>query len=84
MEDILGLGKPVKLDAVRRVKGWVAARPAVPDDATVMVSELRCHEDGCPDVETVIAVMPAGGERKQVKLPKPMDQVTEDDISAAF
>ena len=84
MEDILGLGKPVNVEAVRRVKGWVSALPAFPEDATVMVSELRCHEDGCPDVETVIAVMPPGGDRQQVKLPKPMDQVTEEDVSTAF
>lgn len=84
MDDILGLSKPINLDAVRRVKRWVAARPSTAPDATIMVSELHCHEDGCPDVETVVAIMTPGGTRRETKIAKPMDEITESDISAAL
>ena len=37
-----------------------------------MVSELRCHDEDCPDVETVIALMAGYGEPVKVKIGKPM------------
>lgn len=57
MHDILGTGRPSNADAVRRIKGWVRNARGPDDGATIMVSELHCHEPGCPEVETVIAVM---------------------------
>ena len=47
-----------------------------------MVSELRCHEDGCPDVETVIAVMGDAQTSLTWKIAKPMAQVDAGDIAA--
>jgi hypothetical protein len=82
MEDILGLSKPPAPDSSRRVKDWVKEIRALPEEAVVMVSELRCHEDDCPDVETVIAIMGAGGSQKKVKFAKPIDNVTRKDIEA--
>jgi len=81
MEDILGLGRPAPSGAASRIKTWVRAARGLDDDVVVMVSELSCHEDGCPDVETVIVVMQAGAEAK-TKLPKPMAEVTEAEIQA--
>tara|TARA_R110001592_G_scaffold197769_6_gene445808 strand:- start:3121 stop:3270 length:150 start_codon:yes stop_codon:yes gene_type:complete len=45
-----------------------------------MVSELRCHEDGCPDIETVIAVMTGVDQRQSWKIAKPMAQIDEGDV----
>jgi hypothetical protein len=46
----------------------------------VMVSELRCAEDDCPDVETVIAVLGEPGKARKHKLLKSMSEVTRDDV----
>ncbi len=81
MDDILGLGRPAATGAAARVKGWVRDARDLDDDAVVMVSELRCHEAGCPDVETVIAVM-GGPAEARTKLPKPLAEITEADIRA--
>jgi len=78
MDDILGLGRPAATGAAARIKAWTRAARGLSDDAVVMVSELRCHEAGCPDVETVIAVMGDAGAR--TKLAKPMADVTEADV----
>ncbi|MDB5307815.1 MAG: hypothetical protein JWO38_2017 [Gemmataceae bacterium] len=68
--------------AIARVKGWAADLFNVPADATVMVTELRCAEDGCPDVETVIAVLGGRGPTRSHKVPKPAANVTREDVAA--
>ncbi len=79
--DILGLGRPRPDGSAARVKGLVRARLGLGDDATLMVTELHCHEDGCPDVETVIALMRAGKDRVSWKIAKPMAEITDQDLA---
>ena len=60
--------RPDRGDA-RRVRDLVRAAFGLGDDAVVTVTELRCHDDGCPPVETVIAIFgPADGERSEHRL----------------
>ena len=47
-----------------------------------MVSELRCHEEGCPDVETVIALMRDGAEPEKVKIYKPLAELSLEEIKS--
>jgi hypothetical protein len=61
------------------VKRWVRELFVLSDDATVMVTELRCSEPGCPPLETVIAILSENGNR-QYKLHKPIEEVVEDDV----
>jgi len=63
-----------------RIKGWVREIMGFPDDVIVMVAELRCAEDDCPDVETVIAVLGEPGKARKHKLLKPMAEVTRYDV----
>lgn len=51
------------------------------EDTTVMLSELRCSEPGCPPVETVIAILSAE-EKRQFKVHKPLREVTTADIES--
>ncbi len=46
-----------------------------------MVAELECHEEGCPPVETVIAVLEGPGQTRQWKLHQPIESVTRDDVA---
>ncbi len=62
------------------IKEWVREVFGLPDEAIVMVTELRCKEEGCPDVETVIAIMGGPGYSCKHKLFKPMAEVTHDDL----
>ena len=49
-----------------------------------MVTELKCLEEGCPPVETVIAILDAPGSTRQYKVHKPvMDIEYEDVVSLA-
>ena len=68
---------------VRAIKDQARASLVLDEDATVMVSELRCAEPGCPPLETVIAVFADGGRKAQVKIHKALDDVTSDDVVRA-
>lgn len=81
MDDILGLSRPKPTGDTQRIKALVRDHLGLDAETTVMVSELRCHEDGCPDVETVVAVL-SGGETTSWKITKPMAEVGSGDIEA--
>jgi hypothetical protein len=54
------------------------------EDDAIVVTELQCTEPGCPPVETVVALLRAGAEPRQVKVHKPAIEVTEEDLRAAL
>jgi hypothetical protein len=65
---------------IRQIKSWVAEAFALPEGATVLVTELRCAEPGCPPLETVIAIL-SDRERRQFKLHKSAAEIDRADIS---
>jgi hypothetical protein len=71
---------PAAAEAAARVKGWVREVMGLPDDIVVSVMELRCQEDDCPDVETVVAVLGEPGKARKHKLLKPLADVTREDV----
>jgi len=64
----------------RRIKDWVRQAWALPDAATVLVTELQCTEPGCPPRETVIAVLDGSGANRLSRLHKSIAEVTAQDI----
>ncbi|MBX2858436.1 MAG: hypothetical protein KTR17_07220 [Cellvibrionaceae bacterium] len=65
-----------------RIKAWAIQHWQLPQDTALLVSELRCGEAGCADVETVIAVLSGAAKGKKVKLNKALSEVCEADIQA--
>lgn len=65
-----------------RIKALIRQEFSLDEDIPLMVSELRCHEEGCPDVETVIAVMRVREEPLSWKVAKPMSDVLPSDIES--
>jgi nitrate reductase delta subunit len=74
---------PEQRAALERVRAWTQARFALPDDATIMVSEVACALPGCPPLETVI-VFWEGGTRHHFKIFKPVTAVVRDDLPFAW
>jgi hypothetical protein len=76
------LGSRPRLDPARtaELKGWARQALALSEDTTIMVTELRCTEPGCPPFETVFAVMDKPGAPRQYKVFKPITEVTENDV----
>jgi len=69
---------------VRRLKEWTIELLGLDDSVPVMVTELRCTEDDCPDVETVIAILDKPGNPRTIKVFKPLAEVTRENILAAL
>lgn len=63
------------------VKKWVRELLDVPEESTVMVAELACHEEGCPPVETVIAALGEDRPPHQWKIHKRVAEVQREDIA---
>jgi len=80
MIDLFAPKSATNAEAAARVKGWVRDVMGFPEDTTITVIELRCREDDCPDVETVIAVLGEPGKARKHKVVKPLADVTFDDI----
>jgi hypothetical protein len=68
--------------ALRRVKAWAEQALRLSDDSTVMVTELRCSEEGCPPVETVIAIVGGPEKQRQGKVACPADEVVLAQVEA--
>ena len=80
--DILGLSTKPTGGHTKRVKDMVREAWSIPENVIIMVSELRCHEEGCPDLETVIALMHDGAEPEKVKIYKPMAELNLKEIKS--
>ena len=72
-------GDPQHLAAVKR---WAAEAFQLTEDTTIMVTELRCTEPGCPPLETVIALLHPQAGTRQHKMHKALRDITRDDVLA--
>ncbi len=73
-----------RADGVKRVKIWLAAHAAVNESDAVMVTEVQCSEDGCPPIETILALLRPGRDARKWKIHKRVADVTEDDVRDAI
>ena len=71
---------PRSSERANEIKAQVAAQLGLTEDATIMVTELTCFEEGCPPMETVIAVFQPGTEKLQFKLHCSIAEITAHDI----
>jgi hypothetical protein len=67
-----------------RLKAETHALLELSDDVVVSVTELACRKPGCPDIETIVAVMRTGERPCIARVHKPILQVTAEDFAAEF
>jgi hypothetical protein len=63
------------------VKGWVQELLGTP--GPVLVTELRCTKAECPSVETVIAVVAQGAQRRWT-IARPLSELGRAELAAAL
>jgi hypothetical protein len=83
MRGTFGLPKPDK-QGIDRVKDLARAALQASPETAFAVNEIACNDPGCPGIETVILVMEPGRKTRALKVPKPLDEVMEQDILAAL
>lgn len=74
--------KRPSLAAVRRIKRTLHRALALPDTATLTVTQLACREAGCAPLETVIGLLRPGCPPLQHRLHKATDAIDADDLVA--
>jgi len=72
--------RPEAAELTRRLKEAVRENFRLGPDDVVMVSELDCQVPGCPPIETVIAFWCDDGQRRHLKIFKPLAEVSADDL----
>ena len=63
-----------------QVKSWVSQAFDLSENVSVMITQLQCTEEGCPPIETVIAIMETPGKPRHFKIHKPLAEVKQTDI----
>ena len=71
-------------EVVQRVKVWVMACLELAPETPVAVNEIVCRDPSCPGVETVMLVMRPGDKTRAYKVPKAIEDVTEQDVREAL
>ena len=67
--------------AVRKIKDHIYEQFKFPESTLITVAELRCHEPGCPPVETVISAYHANLPNQDWRISKPIAEITLSDIT---
>ena len=78
--DLFGSSRKIDPKRIAEVKEWVAEVFRLGADVSVMATELRCTEAGCPPLETVIAILEQPGQPRQFKIHKGIADVTFADV----
>ena len=66
--------------SVRWIKEQISQGFGLADTITLAVAELRCHEPGCPPIETVITARHAYGYVQDWRIEKPIKDITLIDV----
>ena len=78
----LGSSKPkTDLKKVRKIKEALSDNLPIQKESTITVTELSCLEEGCPPVETVVALLKAGSDPLQHKIHKPAAELKAADLT---
>ncbi len=64
------------------LKRWTRELLELGNECTLTISELRCAEPDCPDLETVIGISVTPGQWHKLRVPKPSAEVTRADLAA--
>lgn len=70
--------------AVANLKQEVERLLDLQGDAVVSIAELACREPGCPEIETVVAIMIDGAPPRLARIHKPIPEVTKQDLHQAL
>jgi hypothetical protein len=78
--DLFAKRNPEKTRRTQEIKAQVTERLALNEDVTVMVTELNCQDEDCPEVETLIAIFEPNKPKIQTTLHSSIEEITDDEI----
>ena len=81
MLNLFGKNQKKDVASILKIKNWVRENFDLTEYESVLVTELQCHEEGCPPIETVIVVLREETGKEQYKFHKRMDEIILEDIA---
>ena len=81
LDDLIGGKRKSTSQAIRQVRAWVFEALQLEEKTSLIVTELRCSEPGCPPIETVIALLKPSHPTQHYKIHKPIADITFDDVA---
>ena len=72
--------KKPNLARLQKIKKLLSEILDLPATSTITVNQLSCYEEGCPPIETVVALLRPRLPTLQHKVHKPIDQLQVNDL----
>lgn len=74
--------RPGYSEAVEKIERIVRTTLTLEDDTTVSLAELACREVGCPDIETVIAILVRDHDPVTIRIQAAVPDILEAELVA--
>jgi hypothetical protein len=71
-------------EAIDRLKAATREQLHLANDIVISVTELACRDPGCPDVETIIAILTADKNPRMVRFHKRIVEIDGSELAAAL
>ena len=72
--------KKPNVENIRNLKIIISEKYNIPENSTLSIAELACHEPNCPPIETIITERAMDGKVRNWRIGKPINEVLESDI----
>ncbi|QPJ62505.1 MAG: hypothetical protein G3M70_11745 [Candidatus Nitronauta litoralis] len=81
MQNLFGKNQEKNVAAILEIKNWVREVFKLNENESILVTELQCHEEGCPPIETVIVILREGTKKEQYKFHRRINEINFEDIA---
>ena len=73
--------KKPNVENIRNLKIIISEKYNIPENSTLSIAELACHEPNCPPIETIITERNENGKVRNWRIAKPINDIQETDIN---
>ena len=73
--------KKPNVENIRNLKIIISEKYNIPENSTLSIAELACHEPNCPPIETIITDRNENGKVRNWRIAKPINDIQETDIN---
>ena len=74
--------KKPNVENIRNLKIIISEKYNIPENSTLSIAELACHEPNCPPIETIITERNENGKVRNWRIAKPINDIQETDINS--
>ena len=72
--------KKPNVENIRNLKIIISEKYNIPENSTLSIAELACHEPNCPPIETIITERTVDGKLKNWRIARSINDIREVDF----